>query len=398
MSTPSDTRTAYLYARILLGVSVFLSLACNAAHAYLNTGTAPLWLTLGVGAIPPLILALSVEATVFCSRHARWAWGWTAVTAAAGAGLVTGFSMSFAAISDLGRMAGMTWWTAPMLPVGIDALVITGLGMVALFRPRHVAVQPIPAPEPQPTRVTEQRRDSHELPAMPPEQLAAMHRETQSFQIAPTAPLRNLTTDAVPAANREPQPASPAMQTPTNREADTDEFALTGGDSRESLPARREAPAPIRRLAAVPAPRFAAESPEEQVTIHTPAHREVEAEQVTAHTLAHRDSQAAQVTEQVTAQKTAVREAADDANSGADAGSEAAVRGPEPTPEQIELAQAVIDRGKTKASLEVVSAIIAAKSAGMTNKEAAAAVAGADASLVQRVWAAAKNITETASA
>ncbi|BDD81247.1 hypothetical protein TPB0596_10100 [Tsukamurella pulmonis] len=132
----TNTKTAYLYARILLGVSVLLSLACNAAHAYLNAAEVPLALSLGVGAIPPLVLALSVEAVVFCSRHAAWSWGWAAVTAASGAGLVTGFCMSFAAISDLGRMAHMSPITAPMLPIGIDALVITGLGMVALFRPR----------------------------------------------------------------------------------------------------------------------------------------------------------------------------------------------------------------------------------------------------------------------
>ncbi|AYM40327.1 Protein of uncharacterised function (DUF2637) [Mycobacteroides abscessus subsp. abscessus] len=137
MKTAADTRTAYVYARGLLGVSVMLSLACNAGHSYLTAGVAPLWLTMGVGSIPPLILALSVEAVVFCSRHARWAWGWVAVLFAATAGLVTGFSMSFAAISDLGRMANMSVYTAPMLPIGIDALVITGLGMVALFRPRH---------------------------------------------------------------------------------------------------------------------------------------------------------------------------------------------------------------------------------------------------------------------
>lgn len=137
-TTTASTRTAYIYARGLLGVSVLLSLACNAGHAFLTSGPAPLWLTMGVGSIPPLILALSVEAVVFCSRHARLAWGWAAVLFAATAGLVTGFSMSFAAISDLGRIANMTAVTAPMLPVGIDALVITGLGMVALFRPRHL--------------------------------------------------------------------------------------------------------------------------------------------------------------------------------------------------------------------------------------------------------------------
>ncbi len=142
-TSTSGTRTAYRYARGLLAVSVLLSLGCNAAHAYLTAGTAPLWLTMGVGSIPPLILALSVEAVVFCSRHARWAWGWAAVLFAATAGLVTGFSMSFAAISDLGRIARMSWWTAPMLPVGIDALVITGLGMVALFRPRHLGEEEV---------------------------------------------------------------------------------------------------------------------------------------------------------------------------------------------------------------------------------------------------------------
>jgi hypothetical protein len=67
--------------------------------------------------------------------------GWIAVIFAAGAGLVTGFSMSFAAIRELGLMARMSVWTAPMLPIGIDALVITGLGMVALFRP-HRAAEP----------------------------------------------------------------------------------------------------------------------------------------------------------------------------------------------------------------------------------------------------------------
>lgn len=137
MTTTTGTRIAFAYARGLLAVSVILSLGCNAAHAYLNAAAVPILLAVGVGTIPPLILALSVEAVIFCAAHARKSLGWVAVIVAAAAGLVTGFAMSFAAISELGRMARMTAVTAPMLPIGIDALVITGLGMVALFRPRH---------------------------------------------------------------------------------------------------------------------------------------------------------------------------------------------------------------------------------------------------------------------
>ncbi|MDO3110489.1 hypothetical protein [Mycobacteroides abscessus] len=287
MNTPSDTRTAYLYARILLGVSVFLSLACNAAHAYLNTRTAPLWLTLGVGAIPPLILALSVEATVFCSRHARWAWGWAAVTAAAGAGLVTGFSMSFAAISDLGRMAGMTQWTAPMLPVGIDALVITGLGMVALFRPRVVdteidapssvvqtpVIQPVTAPEPAPvTEVIQQpaaRRDSHELPTVPP-LMPVTHAPVIQHPEPATAPVNQPNREAV---------QETVIQVASWDDADTEPVVI------QSAPAMNHAPEPVVNQTAEPEPVAIQDpviqfEPEPVIQAETPANQPAEAEAV----------------------------------------------------------------------------------------------------------------------
>jgi hypothetical protein len=237
MNSTADTRTAYLYARILLGVSVALSLACNSAHAYLNAERVQVLLAMGVGAIPPLILALSVEAVVFCSRHARWAWGWAAVTLAAGVGLVTGFSMSFAAIRDLGLMANMSAYTAPMLPVGIDALVITGLGMVALFRPRHDTAATLPAAatntttteiSPAPAAATATQlppvSDAEEVT----EELPVVAATTPVADPAATTPTTPVTSDdtVVGADNRQGTTTEPAeAEEPVDTPADADHQA-----------------------------------------------------------------------------------------------------------------------------------------------------------------------------
>lgn len=273
-TSTSGTRTAYRYARGLLAISVLLSLGCNAAHAYLTSGSAPLWLTMGVGSIPPLILALSVEAVVFCSRHARWAWGWAAVLFAASAGLVTGFSMSFAAISDLGRIANMTAVTAPMLPVGIDALVITGLGMVALFRPRHLGEEEVArdaAPRvPQRLRRAVDRmlrRDAaatkrhvaapprrDESPTTYPAEAAAMRDAAP----APAATQTDSVRDAALATHTDATPEEPATQPDALRDADTVEIPVTRDDSRDAAAKHGDGAATSRRLAAVPTPRPAA--------------------------------------------------------------------------------------------------------------------------------------------
>lgn len=356
-TSTSGTRTAYRYARGLLAISVLLSLGCNAAHAYLTSGSAPLWLTMGVGSIPPLILALSVEAVVFCSRHARWAWGWAAVLFAATAGLVTGFSMSFAAISDLGRIARMSWWTAPMLPVGIDALVITGLGMVALFRPRHLGEEEVArdaAPRvPQRLRRAVDRVLRRDAAATKRHVDAALLRDeapvTQLVEApamrdaepAPTATQTPSVRDAELATHTDATPEEPATQPDALRDADTVEIPVTRDDSRDAAAKHGDGAATSRRLAAVPTPRPAA--------THAPA---------------------------APATQTATDHGANDD----DDDDEFMVR-----------ATRLVDAGRTTAPVEAVHRVLRGKANGETNRAVAASTGLTD-SQVQRIVTAAREL------
>lgn len=345
-TSTSGTRTAYRYARGLLAISVLLSLGCNAAHAYLTSGSAPLWLTMGVGSIPPLILALSVEAVVFCSRHARWAWGWGAVLFAASAGLVTGFSMSFAAISDLGRIANMTAVTAPMLPVGIDALVITGLGMVALFRPRQLGEEEVArdaAPRvPHRLRRAVDRvlgRDAaatkrHVDAALLRDELPATQAvETPAMRDAAPAPTAMQTTSV---RDAEPQQSATHQSTTRDalRDADTEGLPVTSGDSREAPAKRGDEAATTRSLTAVPTRRPAA------------AHG---AASVATQTVADRDA------------------------------------------EYLLRAQRLVDAGRTTAPLDAVHRVLRGKANGETNRAVAASTGLTD-SQVQRIVTAAREL------
>lgn len=347
-TSTSGTRTAYRYARGLLAISVLLSLGCNAAHAYLTSGSAPLWLTMGVGSIPPLILALSVEAVVFCSRHARWAWGWGAVLFAATAGLVTGFSMSFAAISDLGRMANMSWWTAPMLPVGIDALVITGLGMVALFRPRHLGEEEV-ARDAAP-RVTQRLR--HAVDRMLRRDAAATKRHVDAPLLRDEAPVTQRVEapamrDAEPAsaatqidsvrdAESEEPATHAAMQRDALRDADTDELPVTRGESREADAKHGDEAATPRHLTAVPTTRPAA--------THAPASPSTQTD-------ADGDS------------------------------------------EHLRRAELLVEAGRTTASVDVVHRVLRGKANGDSNRELAAAT-GITESAVQRIVKASRDLVD----
>ncbi|GAB4910017.1 hypothetical protein [Mycobacterium avium] len=348
-TSTSGTRTAYAYARGLLGVSVMLSLGCNAAHAYLTSGSAPLWLTMGVGSIPPLILALSVEAVVFCSRYARWAWGWAAVLFAATAGLVTGFSMSFAAISDLGRIARMSWWTAPMLPVGIDALVITGLGMVALFRPRHlgeVAMERDAPRVPQRLRRAVDRVLRRDAAASKRHVDAALLRDelptTQPVDVPELRDAEPAPTVTHTVANRDAKPKQretrAATQPDALRDAATVEIPVTRDDSRDAAAKQGTEPSTTRRLAAVPTPRPAA--------THAPA------------------SPATQTATD--------RDADDDA-------------------EYLRRATQLVEAGRTKAPVEVVVRVLRGKDRGASNRDVADET-GLTESQVQRIVKAAREL------
>ncbi|MBF9519504.1 DUF2637 domain-containing protein [Mycobacteroides chelonae] len=339
MTTTTDTRIAFAYARGLLAVSVILSLGCNAAHAYLNAASVPILLAVGVGAIPPLILALSVEAVIFCAAHARKALGWVAVVVAAAAGLITGFAMSFAAIRELGLMANMTTVTAPMLPVGIDALVITGLGMVALFRPRH-DVDAVQAPALRDAPVTGQPLDAPEL------------RDADPVPVATQ-------TDPV----REVEAAEPAPHVATQeaelRDADTEEIPLTSDASRDATAARRDVEAPARRLSAVPPVRRDADDAATSPATQTSPVPDATADGPATHAAALRS-----------------------ADRDADFDDEYLLR-----------ATQLVDAGRTKAPVEVVHRVLRGKANGIPNRELAEEVAISE-SAVQRIAKADRELVE----
>ncbi|SHP27511.1 Protein of uncharacterised function (DUF2637) [Mycobacteroides abscessus subsp. abscessus] len=360
MNTATSTRTAYRYARGLLVVSVVLSLACNAAHAYLNAAEVPILLALGVGAIPPLILALSVEAVIFCAAHARWAWGWAAVTLAAGAGLVTGFAMSFAAIRELGLMARMTTVTAPMLPVGIDALVITGLGMVALFRPRHEeAAQSDDAPRAgwfkRRLGMRLQDRDAAaQTPTLRDAPAATQPVDAPALRDAAPAPVATQI-----ASVREVEATEPATHVATQeaalRDADTEEIPLTSDASRDASPARRDVEAPARRLSAVPPVRRDADDAVPSPATQTDSVPDAEARELATQAAALRDAG--------------------------------------PDDEYLLRATQLVDAGRTKAPVEVAHRVLRGKASGIPNRELAEELDISE-SAVQRIAKADRELAE----
>lgn len=360
----TSTRVAYHFAHALLGVSVLLSLACNAGHAYLNAETVPLPLALGVGAIPPLVLALSVEAVIFCAAHARWAWGWAAVTLAAGAGLITGFAMSFAAIRELGLMANMTTVTAPMLPIAIDALVITGLGMVALFRPRHEEeVQTDDAPR---ASWFKRRFRMRSLDRVSATQTPALRDALAVGQPVDAPELHD--ADPVPVATRtdpvrEVEAAEPAPHVATQeaelRDADTEEIPLTSDASRDATPAHRDVEAPARRLSAVPPVRRDADDAATSPATQTGPVPDATVDGPATHAAALRS-----------------------ADRDADSGDEYLLR-----------ATQLVDAGRTKAPVEVVHRVLRGKANGIPNRELAEEVAISE-SAVQRIAKADRELAE----
>lgn len=286
------------------------------------------------------------------------------------------FALSFdmlrrAAEPDHGELA----W---IFPVTLDLAIVVSAGVLAVIAWADEQDQRTSATAKQ----THARRDepaaTHpvEAPVLRDEPAAVEQVEVPPLRDADPAPVTTQTGPLRDMDSSEP-PADIATQESTLRDADTVEIPLTSGASREAAPVRRDVELPLRRLAVVPAPR-----------------RDREAERDVA-----RSSQAASTAAQGDVDREAVR----------DVEPEPAAKQPVPlrdveaasTPAEAaplrdahrDLAQRVIDAGRTTVAVEDTAAVIAAKASGLSNKKVSEAT-GVGESAVQRIWTAARELSE----
>lgn len=264
--------------------------------------------------------------------------------------------------------------------------------------PVRMAATVFPRPTEQtaePEQVAVRRAVAHELLAnstttqrevMPPQTAP-----TAATQLVESAPLRDLVTAPQPTSTPDPVPASTPAHREADRDADTDEIRLTSSASREPATTRRDVELSLRRLAVVPAPRRDREA-ERDVTRTSPiaptaAQGDVDREAV-------RDVDP----EPAAKEELPMREADRDVTGEVEVTSTLTEAGPlrdaEPDVVHRELAQRVVDAGRTTVSVDDTAAVIAAKTAGLSNRKASDAT-GVGESAVQRIWTAARELSDS---
>lgn len=339
------------FTALLFGCTT-ISLAGNVAYTVATAAATPVSITLA--AVAPILLPVGVHYIPKAARVRRGAR--FVVTVAVLVAAVAAFVLSFEALSGLMRLHGHGGWTAYLLPIAVD--VLAAAAAYALVVDADGAMQNTEMY--QPVRYG----DAH---GVTPVQTAP----PAATQPVESATLRDLVTASTP----DPEPTSAPAHREAERDADTDEIALTSNTSREAAATDRDVELPLRRLGVVPAPR-----------------RDREAERDVA-----RSSQATSTAAQGDVDREVVR----------DVKPEPAAKQPPPlrdveaasTPAEAaplrdahrDLAQRVIDAGRTTVAVEDTAAVITAKTAGLSNKKVSAQT-GVSESQVQRIWTAAREL------
>lgn len=367
----------------LLIFGAVMSLAGNVVHAVTLHGWS--WRLIG-----PVVAAAIPPGALLGLMHLMGAWSrwpesdgvsyWVFLLGVVGLG-VAAFRLSFAALRDLAMSYGYSRFDASLFPLILDGLMaLMTWGLVAATRPK-VMKHPVEEPVQSAAEQTQTHRDdSREAP--PPQ--TAPPAATQPVE---TAPLRDLVTAAEPTST----PASTPAHREAERDADTDEIALTSNTSREPAATHRDVELPLRRLAVVPAPRRDREA-ERDVTRTSPiaptaAQGDVGREVV-------RDVEPESAAKQEVPMREEDRDVTGEAASTSPPAEAGPLRDAEPDVAHRELAQRVVDAGRTTAGLKDTAAVIAAKTAGLSNKKVSAQT-GVSESQVQRIWTAARELSES---
>lgn len=344
--------------------------------------------------IGPVVAAVIAPAALLGLMHLMGAWSrwtesdgvsyWVFLIGVVALGAAA-FRLSFAALRDLAVSYGYSRFDASLFPLILDGLMaLMTWGLVAATRPK-VAKHPVDATST--SAPVEAEPAAEQTPVHP----VAMWREVSPAQSVPTAetqqvesaPLRDLATASTP----DPEPTSVPAHREAERDADTDEIALTSGASREAAATHRDVELPLRRLAVVPAPRRDRE-----------AEREVARSSQAASTAAQggvdREVVRDVEPEPVAKQPAPLRDVEADVTGEVEAASTPADTGPLRDAHR-DLAQRVIDAGRTTVAVEDTAAVIAAKASGLSNKKVSEAT-GVGESAVQRIWTAARELSESA--
>lgn len=152
--------TARTYWKCLLGLLVCASVAGNIGHILLSQTPHPVPAAL-YAAVPPLVLAATVEglALTVGAEVRRWVYR----AGVAGAAVIAGgaFAASYIALRDLAVALGISPAVAPVMPVLIDAAMAVATAMVLALRPTPVQADAAVAPvevhaQPAPVSAPEQ--------------------------------------------------------------------------------------------------------------------------------------------------------------------------------------------------------------------------------------------------
>ncbi len=114
-------------------LTALVSLTGNMIHAWIGAPTDSRWLAVGVAAVPPIALLLSVHGLAVLAKVSASGRVYRAALTATAMLAAGAFLLSFVALCDLAIIAGIRPELAPVLPIVIDlAIGVATLALVAI--------------------------------------------------------------------------------------------------------------------------------------------------------------------------------------------------------------------------------------------------------------------------
>lgn len=206
--------TRFFWVWLVLATS--LSLVGNVVHAWVGHSAAPdtgtRVLAAAVAAVPPTILLLSIHGIAVLVRAGASGAVYRTSVAATGALGCGAFALSFVALADLARMAGVPAALAPVLPLIVDlAIAVATLALVA--------VGDRPAPRARAARTAKAAASAHvERDGAPPMQRTdalddgAVQHGDAARATTHDAPMRQTAAAVIDAAQRSDGAPVPAPE------------------------------------------------------------------------------------------------------------------------------------------------------------------------------------------
>ncbi|WP_161494426.1 DUF2637 domain-containing protein [Mycolicibacterium peregrinum] len=266
------------FTRLLLGCTT-VSLAGNVAYAVERGAVTPV--SIALAAVAPILLPVGVHYIPMATRVRRGAR--FVVTVAVIVAAAAAFVLSFEALTGLMRMHGHAGWTAYLFPVAVDVLAAAA-AYALVVEPDAVREETVAVTIRQRLRRAVDRvlrRDaaaSKQQVAAPPrrdESPTTYPAEAPAMRDA--APVQAATQTPV---NRDAEPTHTATHQSTTRDAlrdaDTEEIPVTRDDSRDAAAKHVDEAPTSRRLTSVPTPRPAATQTVASPAMQTPSDRDAD--------------------------------------------------------------------------------------------------------------------------